>query len=380
MGIMLRYGMVGGGNGAFIGDVHRHAAMMDDKTQLAAGCFSRSMEKNLETARAWHLPDENRVYTNYREMAEQESSREDGIDFVSIVTPNVSHYEIAKCFMEHGIHVMCDKPLAMNLEQAEELKRISEEKGILCGMTYAYTGYAAIRQAREMIRAGAVGEILHVKTAHPEDWVISSVGQDETNMAGWRFDPEKIGESLCIGDLGTHAEQMLVQFTGLHIKRVLAMFDTYPRTLPLETNATVLLDLGDGITGELWASQIAIGKECSPYIYVMGSEGSLEWHHETPYLLKYTKRNGTMEYLSAGRSYMTDASNRLTRVPSGHHEGYYEAFGNIYRQYCEALALVKEGKEPGVLTFPTIDDGLGGQKFIAACVKSHRGGNVWVEL
>ena len=377
--MILRYGMVGGGNGAFIGDVHRHAAMMDDLTMLTAGCFSRNMEKNLETAHLWRIPEE-RVYQDFREMAEKESAREDGIDFVSIVTPNVSHYEIAKCFMEHGIHVVCDKPLAMNVEQALELQQIAKDRDILFGMTYGYTGYASVRQAREMIRAGKIGDIIHVRTSHPEDWVISSVGQDESNMAGWRFDPEKIGASLCTGDLGTHAEQMLVQVTGLHIRRVLAMFDTYPRQLPLETNVTALLDLGDGITGELWASQIAIGKECHPSIFVMGTEGSLEWDHRTPAILKYTKRNGTEEYLSAGRSYMTDASNRLTRVPSGHHEGFYEAFGNIYRQYCEALIAKKSGKPYSTDDFPTIDDGVGGQKFVAACVESHRKGNIWVEL
>lgn len=376
----LRFGLVGGGNGAFIGDVHRHAGMMDNLAVLVAGSFSRHFDKNLEAAELWGLPDKSRVYKDYREMAEKESQREDGIDFVSIATPNSSHYEIAKCFIEHDINIVCDKPLAISVDQAVELQKLAREHDILFGMTYAYTGYPAVRQGREMIRSGKIGKILHVRVAHPEDWVIASVGQKKGAMAGWRFNPEIVGNSLCVGDLGSHAEQLLVQFTGLEIKRVLAMFDTYPEDLPLETNATVLLDLGDGITGQLWASQIAIGRECSPYIFVMGTDGALEWHHETPDILKYTKRNEPMQFMSVGRSYMTEESNSLTRIPYGHHEGFYEAFANIYKQYCEALIAKKEGHAPREYTFPTIDDGVGGQKFISACVESNKKGNVWITL
>lgn len=376
----LRYGMVGGALDSYIGDTHRHGAQMDNLAELAAGCFSRDHEKSLETARVWSLRDTSRVYRDYREMAEAESGREDGIDFVSIVTPNVSHYEIAKCFLEHGIHILCDKPVAMNTAQAQELKGLAEERGLLFGVTYGYTGYPVIRQAREMIGRGMIGEVLHVRVCHPEDWVIESVSPQPGGQLPWRFHPEVIGEALCTGDLGTHAEQLLVQFTGLHIKRVLAMLDTYPAHLPLETNTTVLLDLGGGITGQLWASQIAIGKVCSPEIYVIGTEGALEWHHEQPDTLRYTRKNGATELLRAGRPYMLPESNRLARVSAGHHEGFYEAFGNIYRGFCQVLLARQAGREPEGYTFPTISDGLEGMKFIAACVASHKAGNVWVEL
>ena len=294
----LTFGMVGGGQGAFIGEIHRRGVLLNDLAEMKAGCFSRSYDKSLKTAEAWSIAPE-RVYRTYQEMAEAEAGREDGIDFVIIVTPNVSHYEIAKCFMEHDIHVMCDKPLAMTTEQAEELQTIAKEREIQFGMTYTYTGYPIIRQAREMIRNGAIGDIVHVRVQHPEDWVIESVSPEQEKDAKlpWRFDPACVGSALCTGDLATHAEQMLVQFTGLHVKRVLAMFDTYPKYLSLETNTTVLLDLGDGIQGELWASQIAIGKPCAAGIYVIGTEGALEWNHETPSILRYTKRNGTTQLL-----------------------------------------------------------------------------------
>ena len=376
----LRYGMVGGATKSYIGDVHFHAIQAENQADLLAGCFSRNQKKNQKTAALRNMPDPNRLYSNFHEMAQKEAQREDGIDFVVICTPNDSHYEVAKCFMEHGIDVVCEKPLAITVKQAEELGVLVKEKNIIFGMTYAYTGYAAIRQGREMIRNGRIGDILHVRVEHPEDWTISSIDAD-TKVAGWRYDPRIVGPSLACGDLGSHAEQMLVQFTGLHIKRVLAMFDIYPRNLVLETNATVLLDLGKGISGQLWASQIASGRECSPSIYVIGTEGSLEWHHERPGELIYAKRNGTIEHMTVGRSYMSSASNYLTRLSYGHPEGFFEAFSNIYRQYFDALSLKKQGKPlPETFPFPTITDGIAGQKFIAACVKSNQRGNVWVEV
>ena len=375
----VRFGMVGGGLGSYIGDVHRHGAMMDDLAVLSAGCFSRHHEKNMETAEAWEIP-EDRVYGSYREMADCESSREDGIDFVSIATPNSSHYEIARYFMEKNIHVVCDKPVTMTVEQAEDLKKIAEERNLLFAVPYAYTAYPAVRQARTMIEEGAIGKILYLRAGHPEDWVISSVPEQPSGSLPWRFDPRIAGESLCSADLGTHAEQLVEQFTGLTIRRVLAKFNTYPAYLPLETNVTALLDLGDGITGDLWASQIAIGKECSPYIYVVGTRGALEWNHETPDILKYTELNGPTQLFSAGRDYMGSASNSMVRVSAGHHEGYFEAFGNIYRPFCRNLLALKEGKPYDGLSYPSIAEGLNGMKFVHACVESDRLGNVWVDL
>jgi predicted dehydrogenase len=248
------------------------------------------------------------------------------------------------------------------------------------GVTYGYTGYPVIRQAREMIKRGDIGEIIHVRVTHPEDWVIESVSAEAGEELPWRFHPERVGESLCTADLGTHAEQLLVQFTGLRPKRVLAMLDTYPRHLPLETNTTVLLDLGNGISGELWASQIAIGKACDPEIYVVGTKGALEWHHTQPDTLRYTPKGGPTQLWQTGRDYTAPESRRLARVSAGHHEGFFEAFGNIYRSFCEVLLARVEGREAQGWKFPTIADGLDGMKFVAACVESHEKGNIWVEL
>ena len=278
------------------------------------------------------------------------------------------------------MHVMCDKPLAFNLEQAQELEKIAKEKDLLFGLTYTYTGYAVIRQAREMIKAGKIGEILHVVAEYPQDWVISSLVQEKSDQAKWRFDPQIIGASLCTGDIGTHLEQLIAQSTGLTIKRVLARFDTYPRDLPLETNTTVLLDFGNNITGTLWASQIAIGYECGIKIRIFGTEGSLEWSHEMPGVLKYTKINSPTMTLSANREYMCPESRRLSRLPAGHPEGYYEAFGNIYHSFCEHLLARLEGREPESYTYPTVEDGVHGMKFVKACVKSNAEGNIWVNV
>jgi len=375
----LRYGMVGGGQGAYIGETHRHAAQMDHLAVLTAGCFSRSVENSLATASLWGMADTSRIYATWQDMAEAESVREDGIDFVVIVTPNDSHYEIAKAFLEKGIHVLCDKPVTFDVPQAEKLARFVQEKDMLFGVTYGYTGYPAVRQAREMIARGDIGDIIHVRVSHPEDWVIESVSEGEENLP-WRFHPERVGAALCTGDLGTHAEQLLVQFTGLKIRRLLAMLDTYPRHLPLETNTTVLLDLGNGVSGELWASQIAIGKACDPEIYVVGTRGALEWHHTRPDTLRYTPKGGPTQLWQTGRGYTASESRRLARVSAGHHEGFFEAFGNIYRSFCEVLLARMEGREEDGWKFPTIADGLDGMKFVAACVESHQKGNIWVKL
>lgn len=379
--MVLKFGMVGGGIGSYIGDLHYRGATMDDLAELVCGAFSRNPETNAATAKKRHITDPGRIYADYREMAEREASRPDKIDFVAIMTPNNTHYEIAKCFMENGFHIVCDKPLAIGIQEAEELAAIAHEKDLLFGMTYTYTGYAAVRQGREMIKKGMIGDILHVRAAYPEDWIIS-MADDKGNIdeSAWRFHPEIIGPSLCTNDIGTHAEQLIVQFTGLNIQRVLAKFDTYPRSLKLETNTTILLDFGNDISGEIWASNIAIGHECGCSVYVIGTKGALEWSNDNPDLLLYTPRSMPTQIYSAGRDYFEIESRRLSRVAQGHHEGYFEAFGNIYHSYLKVLEAKLKGIEPDNYTFPTVDDGLHGIRFVEACVKSNREGNVWEEI
>ena len=375
----LRFGMVGGGGGG-IGPCHYAGAVMDHKAELTAGCFSRDEEKNGLYGGLWGVKDPARLYKDYRAMAEGEAAREDGIDFVSIVTPNDTHFEIAKCFMEHGIHVMCDKPLALNLEQGEELARIAKERDLLFGLTYTYAGYAMVRQARDLIERGELGDLLYVRAQYPQEWLAVALVAQKSDQSLWRLDPARTGPALATADIGTHCEHLIHAATGLVPRRVLAKFDTYPRDLPLETNTTILLEYPGGVTGTIWASQIAIGHECDVSVEAYGTKGAIEWNHSAPGLLKFTRLNEPTQILTANRECNCIEANRLCRLPSGHPEGYFEAFGNLYRSFCEHLTAKKAGTLPASYTYPTIEDGIVGLKFIRACVESNQNDSVWTAL
>ena len=377
----LKFGMVGGGIGSGIGPVHHLGAVMDNKAELVAGCFSRNPEKNRETAELWSVRDNSRIYEDYLTMATEEGKRDDGIDFVIIATPNNTHYEIAKLFMEQGIHIVCDKPLALNVEQGLELATIANTNNILFCVTYTYAGYAMIRQARELVENGELGELVYVTAEYPQEWLAVGLIADKSDQAMWRLDPKQVGSSLCAADIGTHMEHLIVAATGLELKSVLAKYDTYPRHLPLETNTTIMLKYPNEVSGLIWASQVAIGHECDVRIRVYGSKASFEWYHGSAGLLKVTKINQPVQYYSANRDYDAHESTRLCRLPSGHPEGYFEAFGNIYRSFCEHLLALKDGREPDIsYTYPNIHDGVVGLKFIRACNESNKNGNVWVDL
>ena len=289
----LKFGMVGGGNGAFIGNVHRHGAVMDDLAELVAGCFTRNPEKNRETAEQWGVRKKDRIYANYQEMAEKEAAREDGIDFVSITTPNDTHYPIAKCFLEHGINVMCDKPLALRTEEGIELKELAEKNDLLFGVTYTYTGYTMIEQARRLIEAGEIGNILTVVAEYPQEWLLVQMVSDRSDQATWRMDPARSGPSGCLADIGTHVEALIARMTGLELERVLARFERLPKShdLPLENNAQVMLEYKGGISGLIWTSQVAIGHETDLLVRIFGDKGSIEWQHRDSQKLLVTKIN-----------------------------------------------------------------------------------------
>ena len=271
----LKFGMVGGGNKAFIGDVHRHGAHWDDLAELVAGCFSRDWDKNMETAKEWYIPDESRVYRNYEEMAREESKRSDGIDFVSIVTPNNSHYEIAKCFLEHGIHVMCDKPLTITVDEAVDLLNISKKKDLLFGVTYTFTGFPMITQAHEMIKNGEIGDITYISGEYYQEWLALSLESDDSEQATWRMDPTLSGKCGSIADIGTHVEALISKMTGLKIDSVLARFNHIPRHLPLENNSQVLLKYEGDIPGIICTSQVTIGHELDICIRICGTRERL---------------------------------------------------------------------------------------------------------
>ena len=375
----LSFGMVGGGNGAFIGNVHRRGAIMDNLAELTAGCFTRSMDKNRQTAEEWGVRDLSRVYANYQEMADAESKREDGIDFVSIVTPTDTHYAIAKCFLEHGINVVCDKPICLTLDEGLELQAIAQEKGLEFGVTYTYASYAVIRQAREMIDAGVIGNIVKIVAEYPQDWLIVSTVAEKSDQALWRLDPRRAGPSACCADIGTHLEALIARMTGLKLERVMARFTHYKDSV-LEHDIDVMLEYEGGIPGTMWASQIASGNDCGVCIRVYGDKGAIEWRHTHPMEITYTPLAQPTRTIVANREYNYAACTEQCRLPAGHPEGFYEAFGNIYHSFCTHLIAKKTGGDPGTFRHPTIEDGVAGLRFVDACVKSNAEGSRWVSL
>ena len=376
----LKYGMIGGGNGAFIGDVHRRGAFLGGYANLVCGCFTRNPQKNQEAAQQWGVEDPSRVYKNYQEMAEVESQREDGIDFVAITTPNDTHYDIARLFLEKGIHVICDKPVTSTLEQAKDLKRIAQEKNLCFGVTYSYFGYAMVHQAREMIEAGKIGKIVYVATEYPQDWLLLNLRDEETRKKMWRIDPARARGSLCTVDIGTHLEALIHAATGLTITKVLARFDYTVDDIPLETNSNVMLQLSNGASGNLWSSIVAVGQDADVRIRIYGTEGSLEWYHGKPGLLKYARLGEPVQYLAMNRDYNGADSLSMSHLPAGHPEGYYEAFGNIYERFCKDVIARQEGATEKKYDYPDIDYGIHGVRFVDACVESNEKGNVWITL
>jgi predicted dehydrogenase len=380
-GEVLRYGMVGGGEGAFIGDVHRKAIGFDRKAVLDAGCFSRNYENTLATGKDLGISTE-RLYRSFKEMAEKEAARNDKIDFVSIVTPNYAHYEVAKTFLENGINVVCDKPLCFEISQAEELDRLAVSKDLLFGVTYTYSGYPMVKQAREMIRRGDIGEIRVVMGEYPQDWLAVSVEKAGNRQASWRTDPQLSGISNCVGDIGSHIENTIAYITGLRIKSLCANLDSFGEGRVLDDNAEVLVRYVNGATGVYWSSQVAIGHENGLKVRIFGTKGSIEWEQENPNYLKATLLGEPVRILSRGSGYLYPQAAKLARIPAGHPEGYYEAFANIYSAFIDALLKKKSGRPLGVaeLDFPNAGDGISGMKFINKCVESSQKGAVWVSL
>ena len=377
----IYYGMVGGSKRAFIGDVHRKAIAFDPRTALCAGCFSTDQDINQETGDML-LIDKSRVYINYQEMAEKESAREDGIRFVCITTPNHTHYDMAACFLLHGIHVVCEKPLCFTVEQAKQLCALAEERSLLFGVMYGYSGYTMVKVMREMIQTGKIGEVLSVQAEYPQEWLIDSLDEqsgETAKLASWRSDPAFAGVSNCMGDIGTHVEHMVRYVTGLSIKRVLATANYFGQAL--ELNANVLVEYENGANGAYWCSQVAIGNHNGLSVRVYGREGALEWKQEQPDMLRYTQRGKPTQELVRAAGYLQEEAAGCSRVPSGHPEGIYVAFANVYRNFLDALTK-KEAGEPEAQTmdFPNAADGLEGVRFFHAVVESAKADASWVNI
>ena len=372
----LRAGIVGGGRGAFIGSVHRIAAELDGEAQVVAGAMSSDPRTARESAAAWLLE---RAYTSYEGMAAAEAAREDGIDFVIIATPNDLHCPVARAFLAAGIHVICDKPLALTVAEGEELVRRVEAGSTLFALTHAYTGYPAVREARELVRTGRLGDIRKVMVEYTQDWLMEPVESRGNKQAAWRTDPARAGAGGCVGDIGTHCANLLEFVTGRRIESLCADLSTFVAGRRLDDDANILLRLEGGAKGTLVCSQIACGEENRLAMRVYGSRASLEWHQEEPNTLLFKGASSPWARLRAGQSYLSPPAQALARVPPGHPEGYLEAFANIYRRFIEDVRRVGMGQPP-VRDYPGVREGLRGLRFVAQAVMSSQAGSVWLRL
>lgn len=382
MSKQIKYGMVGGDLHAFIGEVHKKAIQLDTRAQLVAGCFSNILDYNVETAKAYDVASE-RVYADYKEMAEKESQREDKIDFVSIVTPNFLHYEIAKTFLLKGINVVCEKPLCFEVEEAKELEQLAKDKNLLFGVTYAYTGYTMLKVMKEMIGTGKIGNIVSINAEYVQDWLLDELSPEskgDLNLSVWRKDPKVSGISNCVGDIGTHIENMVHYLTGLKIKRVCATMNKFDHALDL--NANILLEYENGINGAYWCSQVAAGRMNDLIVRIYGDQGSLEWEQHFPDYVKYTPKGEAPRTLSRGSSYISEAAGTYSRIPCGHPEGLYIGFANVYKNYITTLLKRKNGEEVTTedMDFPTVTDGVNGVKFVHAVIESGMNDSSWVSI
>ena len=375
----LTYGMVGGGPGSFIGDAHRRSINLDGMATLVAGCFSRSMEKTLQTAKELHVA-EDRCYANYEEMAKAEGARPDGIDFVVIVTPNYAHYGACKAFLEAGIHVSCDKPLCVTGEQASELEALAAEKGLLFMVTYTYMGHVTAKHAREIVKRGDIGKIRAVAAEYPQGW-LAYEGEWGGKQGEWRCDPNLSGNTNCMGDLCTHVENAVATMTGLKIKRLMAKMDVVVPGRTLDDNDYVMVEYEGGATGLYWVSQVAIGHDNSLRVRIYGDGGSIQWFQEEPEKITVIKKDGSLTEHHRGYGSIAPGAAKYGRLPSGHPEGWLEAMGNLYRSFMQCILAKEDGSfTEDMIDYPTVHDGAEGIRFVEACLKSAKNGNVWVEL
>lgn len=375
----ITYGMVGGGPGAMIGQAHRRAVRLDGLAVLKAGCFSRTPEKSKDFGKELGL-ESNRCYANYREMAVMEGNRKDGIDFVVVVTPNNSHYEICRMFLEAGIHVVCDKPLTTHKQQAMELMELAARKNLLFMVTYTYTGNVTFKYMRDLIRKGEIGTIRTVMAEYPQGWLYNEK-DDGGKQGAWRMDPAYSGRVNCLGDLGTHVENAVAAATGLKIRRVLAKLDTVVPGRRLDDNDQVLLEYDNGATGVYWTSQFAIGSDNGLRLRVYGSQGTILWFQEESEKLILIKEDGIPRIIKRGYPAVTASAARYARMPSGHPEGWLESMGNLYDSFISCILAQKEGNfTKDMIDYPTAEDGFRGIRYVEACLKSHENGNVWVDI
>ena len=378
----LRMGMVGGGRGAFIGGVHRMAANLDGKIELVAGAFSSNPEKSKASGEDFFL-DQNRVYGSYQEMAEKEAAREDKIDFVSIVVQNYLHFDVAKTFLEAGFNVICDKPMTHNLEDARKLRDIVQETGKVFCLTHNYTGYPMVKEARRMVKDGELGRILKVVSEYPQGYAVGDVeGDGQGKISNWRADPKVSGASNCMGDIGTHAHNLVRYITGLEIEEMCSELTAFIPGRELDDDGNNLIRFNNGAKGIIYASQISNGDENNLNIRVYGTKASLEWHQEEPNDLIVKYANAPRRVFRRGNDYLGEAAQKNSRTPFAHPEGFIEAFANVYLAAAQAIGDQIEGRSAPSegYDFPDATDGVAGLAFIETAVKSSNSSEKWVKF
>jgi|TARA_B100001750_G_C15508612_1_gene602098 predicted dehydrogenase len=378
----LKMGMVGGGIDSFIGSIHRKAAVMDGQIDFIAGALSSSEKKARDSAKEQFL-NENRSYGSWEEMLEKELilPESERIDFVSIVTPNHTHFSISKAFLESGFHVICDKPMTYSLAEAKQLVEIVQNSDSIFALTHNYTGYPMVKQARHMVNNGDLGKLIKVIVEYPQGWLLLPLEKEGHKQADWRTDPLRSGVSNCMGDIGSHCENLVHYITGLKIKEVCAdLMSLGERSL--DNDGNVLLHFEDGVSGVLHASQISVGEENNLNIRVYGDKASIEWHQETPNTLWYKTNDEPARLYKRGNDYLCEAAKRATRLPAGHPESFIEAFANIYVNVANTIKSKILGTEPTQfdLDFPNVVDGVRGMAFIESIIESAKIDKKWYQI
>ena len=381
----IRYGMVGGGRGAFIGAVHRIAAALDQQIELVCGALSSDPERSRLSGADLFLPPD-RSYGSFQEMIKGEAKRpeDDRMDFVAIVTPNHMHFPPAKMALDHGFHVLSDKPATLNLAEAKKLAELVKKTGLLFGLTHNYTGYPLVKEARDMIRDGKLGEIRKVVVEYPQGWLATRLEATGQKQAAWRTDPKRSGAAGCIGDIGTHAENLAEYITGLQIEELAADLTSFVKGRKLDDDGNVLLRFKGGAKGVLHASQISVGEENNLNIRVYGEKGGIEWHQRYPNTMYVKWLDQPTQIFRTGLGYLGSNAKAATRTPPAHPEGYLEAFANIYKNFASHIRARLDGRKPAqgdpALDYPRIEDGVRGMAFIDAVVKSSKRNAAWTKL
>jgi predicted dehydrogenase len=381
----IRYGMVGGGRGAFIGAVHRIAAAMDQQIELVCGAFSSDPERSRASGADFFLPAE-RCYGTFEEMikAEAKLPKDQRMDFIAIVTPNHMHFPPAKMALEYGFHVLSDKPATLNLAEAKKLRDLVKKTGLIYGLTHNYTGYPLVKEARDLISSGKLGKIRKVVVEYPQGWLATRLEASGQKQAAWRTDPKRSGAGGCVGDIGTHAENLAEYITGLQIEELAADITTFVKGRKLDDDVNVLLRFKGGAKGILHASQISVGEENNLNIRVYGEIGGIEWHQKEPNTMLVKWPDQPMQVYRTANGYLGANAKAGGRTPPAHPEGYLEAFANIYKSFASAIRAREEGKKVGkddaANDFPKIEDGVRGMAFIEAVVKSSSGNSKWTKL